>query len=95
MRTNATMPFVLGVSLLAGMFSTSDAQSIHPPKCANGLAPTCVRLVPYTGVDGWTRHICNQYRCPVAVVPRQPKVVEPKSTIPLGTAPKTTTPKLK
>jgi hypothetical protein len=94
MRTTATMPFAIGFSVLAGMCSTSDAQTIRAPNCANGLAPKCVVLGHYTGHDGRVRPICTKWRCPVAVVTRQPKVVEPKSTLPLKTAPKTT-PKLK
>jgi hypothetical protein len=84
MRTIATIPFALGFALLAGMFPTSDAQAIRPPTCANGLVPKCVRHTT-------THHICLEWRCPVATVPRKPKVVEPKSTVPLKTAPKTTT----
>jgi hypothetical protein len=84
MRTTATMTFVIGFSLLAGMFSIADAQTFGPPHCANGLAPKC--LIPST-----TGYRCRKWRCPVATVPRQPKVVEPKSTVPLKTAPKTTT----
>jgi hypothetical protein len=89
MRTTATMSFVLGFSLLAGTASTSEAQyrpHPAPPKCANGLAPKCV--LPMTRGD---LRYCDAWRCPVATVPRQPKVVEPKSTVPLGTAPKTNT----
>jgi hypothetical protein len=48
-------------------------------------------LGSYHGTDGRVRPICTKWRCPVAVVTRQPKVVEPKSRVPLGTAPKTTT----
>jgi hypothetical protein len=52
-----------------------------------------VRSIKFS--DHPSRYLCNQWRCPVAVVPRQPKAVQPKSTVPLGTIPNKTIPKLR
>ena len=97
MRMTATIPFAIGFSLLAGTASTSEAQwhNPHPtpPKCTNGLAPKCVSTGTFPDTNP-PLHYCRRWRCPVATVTRQPKVIEPKSTVPLKTAP-TTIQKLK